>query len=256
MAAVLASGLAAFAVTACVGTTRIDDALLAGKQLETSGKGIMLVQIGQSGAACHSVALHLAKREGDAFQFFTFVRAIPDRSRNAPPPAKAQQRQVGIDGSIAEQALDPGEYHVVQYTCAVHNGQRVLAEKDASRNRYVQSYASFSIKAGEVLNVGYFDIAEVPALQGFGNRVVTVRITDWPLADMELFKKQRPKLFQRMTTRLMTATPLPAFRPQAAAPPTAEECSTLAALKAQGKIQALPPTCPGGASTRAAAGNR
>jgi hypothetical protein len=56
---------------------------------------------------------------------------------------------------------------------------------------------------------------------------------------LERFKSQRPKLFATMHTRLMTVDQKPATAAGAAA----DQCDALRKLMAEGKVQALPPTC-------------
>jgi hypothetical protein len=63
-------------------------------------------------------------------------------------------------------------------------------------------------------------------------------VTDWPLAELERYKAKRPHIYAQMKTRLMTVTPR-------ARPPTSQECARLRALRAEGKVQQLPPECAG-----------
>ena len=62
-------------------------------------------------------------------------------------------------------------------------------------------------------------------------------MTDWPLAELERYKAKRPHIYAQMKTRLMTVTP------QGQGPPTSQDCARLKALKAEGKVQELPPEC-------------
>jgi hypothetical protein len=74
-------------------------------------------------------------------------------------------------------------------------------------------------------------------------------VTDWPLADLDRFKSRRPHIYAQMTTRLMTLAPR---GPSQAGP---GDCARLMALKAEGKVQRLPPEClPGPAAKRSKTG--
>ena len=73
-----------------------------------------------------------------------------------------------------------------------------------------------------------------------------VSVSDWPLRELDLFKKKRPALYARMTTRLMqVADP---------GPPVAgsQECARMRTLQAEGKLQTLPPNCTPAAAAKAA----
>ena len=65
-----------------------------------------------------------------------------------------------------------------------------------------------------------------------------IEVTDWPLAELDRFKAKRPHIYAQMKTRLMTVTP------QEPGPPRAQDCARLKALKAEGKVQQLPPAAP------------
>jgi hypothetical protein len=73
-----------------------------------------------------------------------------------------------------------------------------------------------------------------------------IDVTDWPLAELDRFKAKRPHIYAQMTTRLMQVTD------QGPAVATGQDCARLKALKAEGKVQQLPPECAQAAATKRA----
>ena len=104
---------------------------------------------------------------------------------------------------------------------------------------YRTSYASFTLRAGEIVNVGYLHLrAWRHGHNTFGRPVeMEIEVKDWPLAELDRFKAKRPHIYAQMTTRLMKVMA------QEPAEPGAPECARLKALLAEGKVQQLPPAC-------------
>jgi hypothetical protein len=83
-----------------------------------------------------------------------------------------------------------------------------------------------------------------------GGSVLQVRlaVTDWPVAEIDHFKQQRPNLYSQMRTRLMTVHKIE--------PPTVGQvqaqiqarCVEMRRLQAEGKLQNLPALCTPGAA--------
>jgi len=117
----------------------------------------------------------------------------------------------------------------------------VLLAEPAGNGLYKRSYASFNIAPGEILNVGYLQLVPMGSTQVAYTRVLHVRlaVTDWPLAELDRFKQQRPNLYAQMRTRLMTV--------HRVEPPTIEQvqarCAEMRRLQAEGKLQQLPAIC-------------
>ena len=93
-----------------------------------------------------------------------------------------------------------------------------------------------------VLNVGYLHLIPIGSEQAAAyTRVlqVGIAVTDWPLAEIERFKQQRPNLYAQMQTRLMKVHKVE--------PPTAQQvltkCAEMKKLQSEGKIQNLPAMC-------------
>ena len=114
-----------------------------------------------------------------------------------------------------------------------------------------ESFASFTINAGEVINAGFLIIAPVRVTRFATATVIDwqIAVRDWPIDEVNRFKAQRPKLYAAMQARLMTVTKV--------LPPTADQMATACEphkkLQAEGKIQDLPPLCRPGAPLPGAA---
>jgi hypothetical protein len=112
-------------------------------------------------------------------------------------------------------------------------------DDNAGGQLYRTSYASFTLQAGEIVNVGYLHlVAWRHGHNTFGRPVeMDIEITDWPLAELDRFKAKRPHIYTQMTTRLMKVMPV------GPGEPGPRECARLEALRAEGKVQQLPPAC-------------
>jgi hypothetical protein len=216
----------AFAVLAagCAGTSRVGDDLTT-TSLSQSKKAVALIKLGAADPRCNTLAAGIGVREGGNYRHVQVARIV---------------RKAG-DTAVAEVELGAGEYHVVSYGCTKQGGAMLLAEPVGS-GLYRKSYASFNIAPGEVLNVGYLQLVPMgPAQVAHNLQVMQVRIavTDWPLAEIDRFKQQRPHLYAQMKTRLMKV--------HRAAPPTVQQvqaaCAEMRRLQAEGKIQDLPLIC-------------
>jgi hypothetical protein len=214
--------LAALAAGCAVGTSRVGDELTAAALSQTK-KAVALIKLGAADPLCTTLVAGIGVREGGNFRHVQFARIVRKASETA----------------VAELELGAGEYHVVSYSCA-RQGRAVLLAEPLGSGLYKTSYASFNVAPGETLNVGYLQLVPVGASQ-FDARVLHVRlaVTDWPLAELDRFKQQRPNLYAQMKTRLMTVHKVQ--------PPTAAQvqaaCAEMRKLQADGKIQQLPALC-------------
>jgi hypothetical protein len=229
IASLLTCVLGACALGACSQTSRVGDAP-DGPALAKSNKAVAVMRLGVAGNACENVGVWLGVREGRGYRLHTPVRVINVRSLNDPP--------------VAEVELPPGEYHIVSYACGTARGARQMASLDKATGLVRTSYASFSVAAGEVVNVGKFNFhASRVGLNAFGRPYrVTVTVTDWPLDELELYKQRRPAIYAAMKTRLMNVTPRGRSDED-------DDCDTLLALKAEGKVQNIPESCAAGTDT-------
>jgi hypothetical protein len=208
---------------ACAGTSRVGDELTA-TSLSHSKKAVALIKLGAADPMCTVLQAGIGVRQGDHFKIVETARI----------------QRSAKDAAVAELELGAGEYHVVSYTCNRPGGAIHLADS-AGGGVFKKSYASFSLASGEILNVGYLQLVPMASTQVAYTRVLAVRlaVTDWPLAELERFKQERPHLYAQMKTRLMIVPK--------AEPPSLQQiqarCAEMRRLQAEGKLQNLPPVC-------------
>jgi hypothetical protein len=207
----------------CGGTSRVGDELTA-TSLSQSRKAVALIKLGAADPMCTVLQAGIGVREGENYRFVQTARI---------------QRKLD-ETAVAELELGHGEYHVVSYTCNRSGGAIHLAEP-VGGGLFKKSYASFSLAPGEILNVGYLQLVPMASAQVAYTRVLAVHliVTDWPLAELERFQRQRPHLYAQMKTRLMTVPKIQ--------PPSIEQvqarCAEMKRLQAEGKVQNLPELC-------------
>lgn len=219
---------AGLVVCGCMKLSQVDAGVspegLAGRQ-----KAVALIRVGSASPNCLHARVLLGTRAGEAFKRGQVVTVTNLRS--------VTQTQV------AEVELEAGDHHIIGYSCIDDKGKQTFVIDPADGQAVKTSYAHFTLKAGEIVNVGYFHFgASREGRSLFGRAVRTdVEITDWPLAEIERFRQQRPALYAQMTTRLMSVDDaLPADE-------QAKVCARWAALKAEGKAADVPPDCGGAA---------
>ena len=226
----------ALVTAGCAQTTRVGDELTSTASLSQQKKGVALVKLGAADPRCTTVTAGIGVREKDAFRRVQSVRIV----------------LTGTETRVAEMALDPGEYHVVSYICQRPRSVLALAEPiNAFEGLYRRSYASFRVEPGEIVNVGYLQLVPLRrTYTAFRTLPVGLAGTDWPLAEIERFKQQRPKLYEQMRTRLMVVPKVE--------PPTPEQvqatCAEIKKLQAEGKVQNLPQVCTAPAAPKATPG--
>lgn len=219
---------AVLGVSGCMQSSRVDDAVTAAS-LTSAKKAVAVMRVGSASPTCLHVGLLLGVRDGDAYKRHSTVTVANVRSITETP--------------VAEVELDPGEYHVIGYSCVGEKGPAVVTDS-AGGQLYRTSFAHFALSPGEIINVGYFHFgASQEGRSVFGRGLRTdVEISEWPLAELERFKIKRPAVYAQMKTRLMVVNDAPS------ADELAAMCRKWAALKAEGKAQDVPPACGGAAS--------
>jgi hypothetical protein len=226
--AALTAGVVALVSGACVKTSKVDDTVNPAR-LAAAQKAVAVMRLGSASPNCLHVAILLGTPEGEGY-------------RRHKPVSVANVRSLA-ETQVAEVELDPGTYHVIGYSCIGEKGPAIVADKASEAQLYRTSYAQFALAPGEIVNVGYFHFgASKDGRSTFGRAIRTdVEISDWPLAEIERFRKLRPAIYEQMKTRLMTT----------GAPVTASgqnaTCETWRGLQAAGKVQSLPPECGGAA---------
>lgn len=218
------SMLVAAGLAACSQTTRVGEDVEPA-HLAKVGKGVAVMRLGMASPNCQHVGVWLGTREGPGFRPQVPVSVIHAGSL--------------ADAPVAEVELSPGEYHVISYACGTGQKNSQVVNYDRITGLTRTSYASFSIAAGEVVNVGSFEFhASRVGLNTFGRPVrINVQVADWPLSDLERYKAKRPHVYAQMRTRLMTVSP------RGGAEAGEDDCDRLRLLKAEGKIQNLPEMC-------------
>jgi hypothetical protein len=209
------------AASGCAVLVNKPDGTVTTSTLASEKKALALLLIARQG--CSAVSVNLAVPDGDGYRF----------DRVVVPPITGQS-------NVSEIELDPGDYHVVHHLRTASQGLPRTTMKNLGSTGgigvYRQSYASFRVAAGEIVNLG--ELLVLPTVvPGF----VDVKVQDWPAREVDLFRKERPTLYAQMKTRLLTVKP-PA--------PTAEQlltiCDKMRTLHADGKLQKLPPPCTAG----------
>lgn len=220
-------------LAACSQTTRVDEDTST-DQLAKSGKAVAVMRLGMASPSCQHVGVWLGTREGQGYRPQKPVAVMFAGSLEEVP--------------VAEVELQPGEYHVISYACGTGQKTSQVTNFDRTSGLARQSYASFTVAAGEVVNVGSFEFhASRVGLNAFGRPIrSTVSVTDWPLADLDRYKTKRPAIYAQMKTRLMTVTD------RGAREADEGDCSQLRQLKADGKLQNLPAMCAEPAAAAAA----
>ncbi len=217
----VAMALAAL-LAGCSGGPRINEQLADAPTLKQNQQAIGLFRIGRPDPSCLHLGVQLGVREGDLF-----------RPGNVMKLAQTRVTQV------VETILPPGEYHVVSLTCFRARSTMVLSDPQGN-GLMRQSYATFRLAAGEIINLGEIRLVDQKRRHGVWNSFheIGVEIGDWPLEELDRFKSQRPKLYAEMRTRLMTV-------PQSA--PAHQQnpklCDNARKLLAEGKLQNLPAEC-------------
>jgi hypothetical protein len=218
-----AAACALLLAAGCTQTTRVNDDVTTGALAETR-KAVAVMRVGAASPDCLHVAVLLGVREGEGFRRHQGLTVMNVRSLTEP--------------AVAEVELDPGEYHVLAYRCQTAKSIKTVSDT-AGGQLYRTSFASFTLEPGEIVNVGYLRlVAWRHGRNTFGRPVeMDIEVTDWPLAELDRFKAKRPHIYAQMKTRLMTVSS------GAPRPPSSQDCARLKTLKAEGKVEKLPPDC-------------
>lgn len=211
-------------LTACAQTTRVDETQTSPHSLASKGTGVAVMRLGAASHTCQHVQVLIGVREGNHFRGIRGVKVANMRSVDESP--------------VAEVELPPNEYHFLAYRCFGKSGAPTTVGDPAdTANVYRTSIAKFTLRAGEVVNVGYLHYNAVKSRSSMFGRPIRqeVEVSDWPLEELERFRKNRPEIFARMTTRLMVVTLGDRL--------DAEGCDRLRELQRQGKVAKLPDAC-------------
>jgi hypothetical protein len=210
------------ALGACSGGGRVNEQLANPVELRNNKQAIGLFRLANPDPTCLKTAVSIGQREGPLYR-----------------PQQTLTLQNMAVTNVLEVLLDPGEYHVIGFACYRARSTKIMAEPQGN-GLMRRSYASFSVSAGEVVNLGQINLQRGVRSPGIWSSFtnVVIEITDWPLSELERFKSQRPKLFAEMRARLMIAAP------KASDPDVrANKCEELRRMYDAGKSVTLPAEC-------------
>ena len=208
--------ISAFVLVGCSSATRpiVEPSTAA---LAEKKHGVAVVKFSMINEPCRQQALLIGARDGNGHRLVKKLVA----SGTAP----------ATTANAAEAELDPGEYHLLGYACM---RDRSLLNVGNEGGPYTPSLGSFTVVAGEVVNIGHIRFSSV-----WGSKQLKMEVGDWALADLNRYRDERPQLFAAMRTRLLQV--------KAGQPLTGQEkedhCGQLKALQASGKVQQLPKGC-------------
>ena len=210
----------------CVQTSKVDESVTTAK-LATTRKAVAVMRLGSASPACNHVEVLLGSREGEGFRRKQIVTVANVRSL--------------ADTQVAEVELDPGEYHIIGYKCVAEKGETAVIDP-AGGGLYRTSYAHFTVNAGEIVNIGFFQFGASKERRSlFGRKIRTdIEVTDWPLVEMQRFQRLRPALYAQMTTRLMIINDGTLSEGD-----QQQTCDAWKKLQAEGKAANLPVECGG-----------
>jgi hypothetical protein len=210
-------------LSGCSGGGKVNETLSNPEALRSSQQAVAFFRLALPDPSCQSLAVSIGQREGEFYR----------------PQQTLRLQQTAVT-NVLEVLLSPGDYHVLGFACYRARSTLVMSEPQGN-GQMRRSYASFSVASGEVVNLGQIRLVRSGRSAGVFNSFVdvSVEISDWPLAELERFKSQRPKHFAEMKARLMT----PGASSQNTPEVVDRKCSDLAKLQAEGKIQNLPAAC-------------
>ncbi len=207
----------------CSGGGRVNEHLSNPETLRDSKQAVAFIRFPSPDPSCLTTAISVGVRDGDLYR-----------------PQQTLKLEHTAVTNVLEVLLSPGEYHVLGFACYRTRSKLVMVEPQGD-GRLRRSYASFTVAAGEVVNLGQIMLVRSGRSAGIFNSFadVSLQISDWPLTELERFKSQRPKHYAEMRTRLMTLAPAAQTTPEA----VGQKCGELAKLQADGKLQNLPAVC-------------
>src|SRR5262245_15808363 len=151
--------------------------------------------MGIEGEGCMVTTIGIGQRKEAGFETVETLRFFP---------------VPGSAGDAAQVELAPGEYHIVSWNCSrpkgtpsitlgKYQGGNVLGQG----GQYTESYGSFRLAAGEIVNLGYLRMVRL------SRTAMRLEATDLPPQQHEKLAREKPQLVARMTTRLIHANPAP-----------------------------------------------
>jgi hypothetical protein len=218
----------AAASAGCAGTSSVSDVLTAGT-LDKRRSGVVILKAEILGHGCRGGSLTIGK------QLDTIYSPVATVS------STATAAQTGDD--IMQVELPPDNYHVINVVCGVQAGFTVtnvaLGRKEGGSvlgigGEYRRSFASFELRAGEVVNVGALTVMATGTSGG-----AHIVVGDLPANSLQRFRKTKPNLASQLKTRLMTVA-----RQSVPADERRMLCSNIRQIRAAtGVTGSMPPEC-------------
>lgn len=212
-------------LSGCGGSSQVSETVTAA-DLAGRTKAVAVMRLGSPNSNCKHLAVLLGVRDGAGYRRHAPVKVVNVRGLEKAP--------------VGEVELDPGEYHVVAYSCVAGDGPNVISDREGTV--YRTSFAHFTLVPGEIVNLGYLHLDAAHARRsGFGKTLKPeIEVSDWPIDEIERYKAERPELAAQMKTRLMLV---------GSGPDTAEAqaqlCERWRKAKAESLAEAVPPECKG-----------
>ena len=116
--------------------------------LASRQKSVAIMKIGTLGVQCAVADAVIGTRDGDRYKPVRVLRIVGAANPLLPQAAEAE--------------LDPGEYHIIGYSCFAGAASQVVAGVD--QGKFYRSYATFTLAAGEMVNIGHLRLVPFPYL--------------------------------------------------------------------------------------------
>ena len=177
----------------CSQTSSVSDGV-AVAALSHSNTAIAVMKTGMAEQSCTTAIITLGKRAGDTFEPVQTVRV----GKNVADWIDTHD--------VAQVELAAGEYHVLDWVCQERSGNMIFNKSVGKKEggfwgiggTYKRSMGSFTLAAGEIVNVGYLRFVPI-GMSG----AISIDVEDLPPKSREALQKEKPKLVAQMVTRLM-----------------------------------------------------
>lgn len=190
-------------LSGCNGTRVSDSVNLT--SLHAQKKGVALMRASYAGRNCGSESYTLAQKSGKGEYSYKQVSYV-----NTPRPL------FYIAGpSVAQVELNAGKYYIVNYYCyseekGAGHVRKTTIKLQPDRKKisdvfyYKKALASFTVRPGEIVNIGYLSLGSSDLLIGsYSSGKASIGISDLPKQHYEWLKSNRPNLYNKMVKRTM-----------------------------------------------------
>lgn len=112
--------------------------------------------------------------------------------------------------SVAQAELKAGKYYIVNYSCYIKRQYQSITLQLLPANRIVNSQtqfkdaiASFTVKPGEVVNVGRLSFANAGNVGGYGYSRTNAQVSDLTKEQYDWLAENKPNIYGKMVKRTM-----------------------------------------------------